>query len=44
MMETGHAFGITSKEGAEILIHIGFDTVKEKGAGFNVKVDVENKD
>ncbi len=32
--ETGHAFGIRTPNGAEILVHIGIDTVKLKGAGF----------
>ncbi|MCD8020319.1 MAG: beta-glucoside-specific PTS transporter subunit IIABC [Clostridiales bacterium] len=36
---TGHAIGITSKEGAEVLIHIGMDTVSLEGRGFNVKVE-----
>ncbi len=35
---TGHAFGIRTKEGMEILIHIGIDTVNLQGAGFAVKV------
>ncbi len=39
--ETGHAYGIKSNDGAEILIHIGIDTVSMAGKGFtqNVKVD-----
>lgn len=31
---TGHAFGIRTKQGAELLIHIGIDTVKANGDGF----------
>ena len=32
---TGHAFGITRKDGVEILVHIGIDTVNAKGDGFS---------
>ena len=32
--DTKHAFVVTSPEGAEILVHIGIDTVKLKGEGF----------
>ncbi|MEH7482451.1 PTS glucose transporter subunit IIA [Neobacillus drentensis] len=35
---TKHAIGIKSKQGYEILIHIGLDTVNLKGEGFNVLV------
>ncbi|VUW91764.1 PTS system beta-glucoside-specific EIIBCA component [Streptococcus constellatus] len=33
---TGHAFGITRSDGVEILVHIGINTVKLNGAGFDV--------
>lgn len=36
---TGHAVGITTKEGVDLLIHIGMDTVNLKGEGFEVKVE-----
>ena len=36
--DTKHAFCITTNEGCEILLHIGIDTVKLKGEGFNVKI------
>lgn len=32
--ETKHAYGLKSKDGAEVLIHIGIDTVNLKGEGF----------
>lgn len=35
---TGHAFGLLTNEGVEILIHIGLDTVQLKGEGFDVLV------
>ncbi|MDO5762436.1 MAG: glucose PTS transporter subunit IIA [Bifidobacteriaceae bacterium] len=36
--ETGHAFGIKTDDGVEVLVHIGIDTVKMNGEGFDVKV------
>ena len=36
--KTGHAIGLRSTNGAEVLIHIGMDTVNMNGEGFNVKV------
>ena len=35
---TGHAFGIRTREGMEVLLHIGLDTVQLKGRGFEVQV------
>lgn len=43
VMDTGHAVGITTKEGAELLIHVGMDTVKLNGAPFTVKVKEGDK-
>lgn len=34
--DTGHAFGITCEDGAQILVHIGIDTVAMNGDGFQV--------
>lgn len=38
MFPTGHAFGVTTNEGVEILVHIGIDTVNANGEGFDVLV------
>ncbi|WP_199551162.1 glucose PTS transporter subunit IIA [Streptomyces sp. N35] len=37
--ETGHAFGIRTTDGVEVLVHVGIDTVQMKGEGFNVRVE-----
>ncbi|KFJ07877.1 glucose-specific II BC [Bifidobacterium thermophilum] len=36
--ETGHAFGIKTDDGVEILVHVGIDTVKMNGEGFTTAV------
>ncbi|MFF1415890.1 glucose PTS transporter subunit IIA [Streptomyces sp. NPDC058289] len=36
---TGHAFGIRTADGVEVLIHIGIDTVQMKGEGFDVRTE-----
>ena len=41
--ETKHAIGLLSEDGVEVLIHVGMDTVKMKGRGFNVKTSVNSK-
>ncbi|WP_269795084.1 sucrose-specific PTS transporter subunit IIBC [Streptococcus mitis] len=35
---TGHAFGLKTTNGAEVLIHVGIDTVSMNGEGFEAKV------
>ena len=34
MFDTGHAVSLTSAQGAEVLIHVGLETVKLKGAHY----------
>lgn len=41
--ETGHAYGLTTASGAELLIHIGIDTVSMNGAGFEKLVAAGDK-
>jgi PTS system beta-glucosides-specific IIC component len=36
--ETGHAFGIKTDDGVEVLVHVGIDTVKMNGEGFTPAV------
>ena len=36
MFPTGHAFGIITDDGVEILVHIGVNTVENKGVGFKI--------
>lgn len=43
MQETGHAVGLRLNNGAEILIHVGIDTVGMGGEGFQVFVKENEK-
>ena len=36
--KTAHAYNIITKDGLEVLVHIGLDTVELKGEGFEPKV------
>lgn len=40
---TKHAFGLKSKAGAEILVHVGLDTVNLDGEGLEVLVKANSK-
>lgn len=37
--DTKHAYCIDTNDGAQVLVHIGIDTVKLKGEGFSPKVE-----
>ena len=41
--DTLHAYGFTSEDGLEILVHVGLDSVKLKGEGFKSYVQVGDK-
>ena len=41
--DSNHAIGMTLNNGAEILMHIGLDTVNLNGEGFHVFVKVGDK-
>ena len=41
--DTKHAIGLLSDDGVEVLIHVGMDTVKMNGKGFDVKTKVNSK-
>ncbi|AWB84655.1 glucose PTS transporter subunit IIA [Corynebacterium liangguodongii] len=41
--KTGHAYGLKTDDGVEILVHIGIDTVKLKGEGFKPAVEKKQR-
>ncbi len=43
VFDTLHAFSMTTKEGAEILVHVGLETVSLKGKGFTAHVKAGDK-
>ena len=36
--DTGHAFGVKTDDGVEVLVHVGIDTVQMEGKGFHLDV------
>ncbi len=36
LFHTGHAFGVLTADGSDLLIHIGINTVEAKGKGFEI--------
>ncbi|KFN93133.1 beta-glucoside-specific PTS transporter subunit IIABC [Tetragenococcus muriaticus] len=42
LFSTGHALGMTSTEGVEVLMHIGLNTINLEGDGFTVAVQKED--
>lgn len=43
VFDTLHAVAMTTTDGAELLFHIGLDTVKEQGEGFTAHIKVDDK-
>lgn len=43
MFDTGHAVSLVTEDGAEILIHVGIDTVNLKGKYYNILKHTDDK-
>ena len=43
VMDSGHAYGIKTDDGVELLVHVGLDTVELKGEGFKTVVAAGNR-
>ena len=43
VFDTMHAFSMTTKEGAELLVHVGLETVSLKGKGFTAHAKAGDK-
>jgi phosphotransferase system IIA component len=41
--DSNHAFGIAASDGADIMIHIGVDTVELSGRGFKPRVRLDQR-
>ena len=41
--DSGHAFGIRTDDGVEVLVHVGIDTVQLQGKGFSVDVHADQR-
>lgn len=41
--ETGHAYGITTEDGVEVMVHVGLETVALNGACFQIHIKEGDK-
>lgn len=41
--KSGHAYGIKTDDGIEVLVHVGIDTVQMEGKGFDVAVEKKQR-
>nr|MDQ3591198.1 PTS glucose transporter subunit IIA [Actinomycetota bacterium] len=43
LFEGGHAFGIATEDGVELIVHVGLDTIEMRGGGFE-KIAAEGEE